>query len=1059
HTNPLKGLVEGGTLLMQSDRSPIDVWRTLPPAARKTIRDRKIKFYVIDAFGVARNHAPRPELEARMMGIAFIGAIVANVDRITKGSSREQVTELVRHEIEKKFGRKGADIVEGNMSVIKDGMDAKAIDYDAPEFVAIDAEPQAGKLAVLSGRMTPELAAERGAGLFDPGYWDEVIARPFREGTIAEAPVLPGHGMFMPVGTGQAKDKGIFRRTVPFWNPDVCTSCMECTMACPDDAIPNTVHEIADVLTLAVNHAGVSGETLTTLQGLVPAWADLTRQVFTANSKTRALAVAAAEAAKQLPESIEFTRHRDAIFTEIAHLPVARTRAIFDSVEKGEPGAGALYSVVVDPWKCTGCLQCVEVCPPHALSAGNQTDEVLDGLALTFERLTESPNTPKRFTENAIKPNGDLKRVLLDRKNYYTMVGGHGACRGCGEVTATHLVSALTQAFGTEAQTAHAAALDKLIDDLNAKLVELRGQLPGATAAETETGKPETVAAAKQNVAERITRIQGLIAILEQRLYLAESGPTGQGPATHVIANSTGCSSVYASTMPFSPFAVPWVNGLFQDAQPFAVGLYEGIASDLNTEVKAARIAKMELADAYDESAAKALDTLSWRDFTDDERALMPTVFTISGDGAAYDIGFGALSRVLAGGTPVKMMVLDTGAYSNTGGQASTASYTGQDSDLARFGRAHSGKRETRKELGLLASFHPNVYAASTAPSFHSHFLKAAAGLLSYQDGAGLFVVYTPCGTENGFAEDLSNARSKAAVRSRVAPLFVHDPRRGETLTERFSLDGNPDVDGLWTTRTLDYFDTDGTMKNIRTPFTPAEFAYAEGRFAKQFKPLQDEAAGVPIDEYVELVPAERVGKVPYIYATDDAGKLIKAACGAAIVALVADRKHYWQTLQYLAGRHATKLTASHEKEIADLKQAYDAAVVSKDETLDQLAAAMAEVATSSKAPAGLLAGLGFGGGAATGAGTDSSGTPAVTTLSTEKPIWLAPEDEIKCANCATCYQELPQLFEAITVNVDGQQKTIAHFHPEALTGLEITPELAARFKRVKDTCDAEIIK
>jgi pyruvate-ferredoxin/flavodoxin oxidoreductase len=1061
HTNPLKGLVTGGTLLMQSDKSPLDVWRSLPPAARKTIRERSIRFFVIDAFAVARNHAPRPELEARMMGIAFIGAIVANVDRISKGSSREQVAELVRHEIEKKFGRKGAAIVEGNMSVIKDGMAAQAINYDAPEFLAVDTEPQTAKLAVLSGLMTPELNAERGAGLFDPGYWDEIMARPFREGSIAEAPVMPGHGMFMPVGTGQAKDKGIFRRTIPAWNPDICTSCMECTMACPDDAIPNTVHETVDVLLLAINHSGITGEALTTLRQMAPVWADLTHQVFNANSKIRALPVAAAEAAKQLPENIEFTRHHDAIMTELTRLPVARTRAIFDSVEKSAPGTGALYSVVVDPWKCTGCLQCVAVCPPHALTAREQDDDTIPQLAMRFERLAELPNTPQRFTADAVKPNGDLKRVLLDHKNYYAMLGGHGACRGCGEVSATHLVSALTQAIGTTSQQTHLNELEKLIADLDNKLSELQAAAPTSVSlAEGGCDKPENTTAAAQNTSARIARIQGLIATLEQQLYLAESGPTGFGPATHVIANSTGCSSVYASTMPFSPFAVPWVNGLFQDAQPFAVGLYEGIASALNAEIKATRIARMELADNYQPAEAAALDTLSWHDFTNEERALLPTVFTISGDGAAYDIGFGAMSRVLASGTPIKAMVLDTGAYSNTGGQASTASFTGQDSDLSRFGRAHGGKRETRKELGLLASFHPHVYVAATAPSFHSHFLQAAAGLIGYQDGAGLFVVYTPCGTENGFAEDLSNARSKAAVRSRMWPLFVHDPRKGETLTERFSLDGNPDIDGLWTNRTLEYFDADGTIKTIKTPFTPAEFAYAEGRFAKQFKLLPADAAGVPICEYIELSDAARVGKVPYIYATDDSGKLIKARCSAAIVSLVEDRSHYWQLLQSLAGRHSAQLSASHAREVADLKAAYDDAVHAKDATIDQIAAALAEVATASKAPAGLLAGLGFGGGSPASTTLTSSGEATQPEVVTgEKPIWLDVADEPQCANCATCYQELPQLFEPITIMVNGQPKTVAHMKQAALTGLEITPELTARFKRVKDTCDSEIIK
>ncbi len=234
-------------------------------------------------------------------------------------------------------------------------------------------------------------------------------------------------------------------------------------------------------------------------------------------------------------------------------------------------------------------------------------------------------------------------------------------------------------------------------------------------------------------------------------LYLYESGPTGNGPAPTVIANSTGCSSVYASTMPFSPYLDPWVNGLFQDAQPLAVGIYEGLVSGLVEEVRALRVATMELEGTYDPTIHDAaLKTLSWRDFTPAERALVPVVVTISGDGAAFDIGFGAMSRVLAAGTPIKSLVLDTGGYSNTGGQASTATYTGQDADLARYGSSHGGKQESRKELGLLAAFHPNVYVCSTSTAYHRHFLLASGEMLGYDQGASLMVVYTPCDTENG---------------------------------------------------------------------------------------------------------------------------------------------------------------------------------------------------------------------------------------------------------------------------------------------------------------------
>jgi pyruvate-ferredoxin/flavodoxin oxidoreductase len=135
HANPLKGLVEGGTFILQSDLPPEEVWRELPKYARKTIRDKKIRFLVVDAFSVAKKHAPSPELQLRMMGIAFIGAVVGHVDRVTQGATEEVVLEKVRAQISKKFGGKGTAVVEGNMNVIREGMEAaRLVPYDTPEF-------------------------------------------------------------------------------------------------------------------------------------------------------------------------------------------------------------------------------------------------------------------------------------------------------------------------------------------------------------------------------------------------------------------------------------------------------------------------------------------------------------------------------------------------------------------------------------------------------------------------------------------------------------------------------------------------------------------------------------------------------------------------------------------------------------------------------------------------------------------------------------------------------------------------------------------------------------
>ena len=477
------------------------------------------------------------------------------------------------------------------------------------------------------------------------------------------------------------------------------------------------------------------------------------------------------------------------------------------------------------------------------------------------------------------------------------------------------------------------------------------------------------------------------------------------------------------------------------------------------------RVAELELADAYDHDAHELeLRMLSWEQFTTEEMHLLPTVMTIGGDGATYDIGFGALSRVLASDTPIKALVLNSGAYSNTGGQASTSSFTGQDSDLARFGGAHHGKHESRKELGLLASFHPNVFACATSTAMHGHFMSATMQMIEYP-AAAVMDVYTPCGSEHGIPEASSNARARLAVESRMHPLFVHDPRRGSTLHDWFSLDGNPDVDKTWTTSTLEYVDDSGQVQLMTTPLTPAVFALGEVRFSKQFSRLdpEQEADAVPIEEYVDLPVAQRGNRMPFIYATDAERRLIKVACSDSVVALVEDRRRYWQTLQYLSGVHEGQLTALHRADLEELKASYEQATAARESSLDDIARAMSDLATSSRAPAGGAMPSGFGSGLGS-SGATSTGAPAPAASATSVgtipgPIFLDPADEPLCNDCGTCYQELPQFFEKATIVVDGAAQQIARMIPGAAERVEVTPEIAKRIERVKATCDAEIIR
>jgi pyruvate/2-oxoacid:ferredoxin oxidoreductase beta subunit len=198
-----------------------------------------------------------------------------------------------------------------------------------------------------------------------------------------------------------------------------------------------------------------------------------------------------------------------------------------------------------------------------------------------------------------------------------------------------------------------------------------------------------------------------------------------------------------------------------------------------------------------------------------------------------YDIGFQSLSRLVASGADVKVLVLDTQVYSNTGGQASTASFGGQVTKLSAFGKRLHGRPEQRKELARILVAHGEVYVAQTTPAHINHFYRAVMEANEYP-GPAVIVAYTPCMPEHGIADDASTRQAKLAVDSRAFPLFTYDPRRGPSMAERLSLQGNPAPKDDWTKQ------PDGDALDFLT------FARSEGRFAPHFA-----ADGTPSAEIV----------------------------------------------------------------------------------------------------------------------------------------------------------------------------------------------------------------
>jgi pyruvate-ferredoxin/flavodoxin oxidoreductase len=345
-----------------------------------------------------------------------------------------------------------------------------------------------------------------------------------------------------------------------------------------------------------------------------------------------------------------------------------------------------------------------------------------------------------------------------------------------------------------------------------------------------------------------------------------------------------------------------------------AMGIFEGHMAKMAEGFKAIRLAEIELQEGYRKEKHDPLFTyFDWNQFTEEELQLCPPVVAIGGDGAMYDIGFQNLSRMMMSGKPVKVLILDTQVYSNTGGQACTSGFTGQVSDMAQFGKAHQGKEEVRKEIALIAMAHRTTFVAQGSISNPTHLIESFIDGLNTRRPA-LFNVYTPCMPEHGIADDLAEHQSKLAVESRAYPLLRYDPDKGILPEQCFDLDGNPAPERDWPSYQLAYTGEDGNPASLEVPLTFADFAITEARFRKQFRTVPRDAWNddmLPLAEYLELSGEDRDGKFPYIWAVDRKNHLIRVIPAAPLVRACEDRRNFWRMLKSLAAVHETVDTAA----------------------------------------------------------------------------------------------------------------------------------------------------
>ncbi|MCF8149667.1 MAG: 2-oxoacid:acceptor oxidoreductase family protein [Sulfuritalea sp.] len=1025
HSNPLSGLKKGGFFIIQSNLGK-QTWASFPLWAQKFIVDNDIRVYYLDAFQIAREEAGAAELQLRMQGIAFQGAFFAASPIMQSAQLTETALfTAIEAQLQSKFGGKGARVVADNLRVVRRGF-TELTEITDKEVGATNNRlvKKDGGLPIMLQQLPASDDSRMSKAADIHRFWEQT-GNFYLTGKGNDNLVDPFIGMsLLPAATGVFRDMTGIRFEHPVWIAENCTACGNCYTECPDSAIPGLVSSVGDVFNTALNRIETSGTPTRYLR----------RAVRSAEKKLRALIdhdggavrplidIAIDQVIAEAPDNergalaAEFT----ALQVQLGGFQFGTTKPYWTQKEKKARNSGGLFSITVNPYTCKGCKLCVTVCEDNALEMVTQTEESVERLRRDWNYWLDLPTTPKEYSriDSLDEKIGALETLLLDKHNYNSMNCGDGACLGCGEKTAIHLFTSTVTALMQPRVKAFVDKLDQLIASLEqhmriklASAVDLTDTGAVVRAVES-TGLHDltlSTLATKLNADKPsqlldpawVKNCAHLLEKLKDLRWRYVEGPSKRGRAEMGIINATGCTSVWGSTYPFSPYPFPWTSHLFQDSPSVAMGIFEGHMAKMADGFKAVRMAEMELAGDYlpdrDEDFFRRF---TWNKFTADEWLLCPPVVSMGGDGAMYDIGFQNLSRVLMSGMPIKIMVVDTQVYSNTGGQACTSGFIGQVSDMAPYGEAQRGKQETRKEISLIGMAHRTSYVMQGTIAHVNHLLE------SYVDGLNsrrpaLFNIYAVCPPEHGVGDDKSVDQSKLAVEGRAYPLFRFDPDAGTEFSECVSLEGNPALDQDWPTYALKYLDESGAEQSMELPLTFADFAATEARFLKQFKKAPPETWNeqmIPVAEFIKLDKGDRDGKFPFIWGVDKKNRLMRLLVTEDLMRSTEERLHFWRQLRGIAGLDA------HASDAGEVTERVRAELLAKISASLGIGAGQVAAAPAGKVGAGETA-------SAAGSGGDY------------EPVWVeSPE----CTACDECINLAPKTFAyneqklAVVINPQG---------------------------------------
>ena len=960
HTNPLDGMAEGGSLVWESDQEGVQAWEQLPLWARKQIIDKKIRVFTLPGFEIAKKATDRSDLQLRMQGNAFLGAFFRVSTLLSEfGITQDQYHAVVEKQYVKKFGKLGEAVVQSNMEVMLQGFN-QVKEIEIGELSAADHSSLRGQalLPILElttagggcGTGCRSHALPAGQAVRTPLASVANFDAEFRSNFGYNQPASPLAAMGMiAAATGDTASKYVARRETPLYIPENCTQCMECISVCPDTALPNTAQDLSTVLRTAVSFYVANTNNRVKLLAALPEIERQTRERMVAESKT---GTPLPMILRQVTDGIDGLSAiaKEQFYSIIEKVPMAyqKVTAIFSSPERKAPGSGGIFSIFVSDL-CKGCAACVTACGDHnALKMVAETEGMNAEHTTGTNFLDLLPDTSQKYLGlyNAANPadskTATLRNMLMVRSTYDALVSGDGACAGCGEKSVLRSIAAVTEAYmrpvfhaKSDRFLAKAGDLEKrgvarlavlrvrnqaeydLLRQAIAHLIlGLGGEDEADTRARISAYELKHGPISDGELVEAIAAVLLTEAFNHKNLQ-AVDGRLANGMSVMAMSAHTGCNTVYGSSSPNNPHPYPWMNSLFQDG--VTVGWLMGesfIVDHARRSVIPERLADILL--TRDENVIDAQEYYNLSHFsdalmTDAEIVELPKVWAVGGDGGMGDIGYQNMSKVMLQNRPnVKVLMLDTQVYSNTGGQNSDSTPMLGGNDMNVFGAATQGKSTEKKTVAeTFLAGHGSPFVAQVSMANAPKLYRAILDGLEYR-GSLFIQAFTTCQPEHGVADDMALFQAQRVRDSRGVPEFVFNPRLGETYSEALDLKGNPSID-------LDWYETKDKVTGELRRYTVAHWCTTEARFRNHLKKIKPEGASalIPLDNMLVRItqqdvvyrhylnPAHRAFIPDFgttITVHDEAGKATAYALSRQLVMFCVERRKAWRMLQSKAG-------------------------------------------------------------------------------------------------------------------------------------------------------------